>query len=415
MAKVNKYEWIIGEKLPDIDEHSIVKLEILERYIEIYLRYLSNNPFQSNLKLNIIDGFSGGGIYKDNILGSPLRIRQTIEKTKKIISFEREQSNCMPINFDIDYRFIEKKKNTHEFLKYSLKEYGLFCDKTKCILGKFTTHLDSIISETKEKTRSGRSIFILDQYGYADAPIKSIRKIFKELSSTEVILTFSIDSLIDYLTKENTKVLENQGLTKEECERIFDEREDTDFSRAKIQPILYKIIVEQVGAPFYTPFFIKSDVSNRAYWLFHFSTHPTARDEMMKLHWEKQNSFIHYGGAGLKMLIGYNSEYKNNLFKNEIYEFNDFAKEKSIDSLSKEIPRMIHSAKETTFESLKNTIINQTPVTENILRESLSESLESGEIEIRSADKLSKRKKFTTIKKDDFLIWRGQKQLSFFN
>ena len=414
MAKVNKYEWVIGEEFPQIDEHSIVKLEILERYIEIYLRYLSNNPFQSNLKLNIIDGFSGGGIYKGNILGSPLRIKQTIENTKKIIKFEREQSNCMPMSFDIDYRFIEKKKNTFDFLEYLLKEYGLYCNKTKCILGEFTTYLDAIISETKEKTRSGRSIFILDQYGYADAPIKSIKKIFQELDSTEVILTFSIDSLIDYLSKENTKVLENQGLTKNEIEKIFDEKDDNDFSRAKIQPILYKTIVEQVCAPFYTPFFIKSDVSNRAYWLFHFSTHPTARDEMMKLHWEKQNTFIHYGGEGLKMLIGYSGEYKNTLFRNEAYEFNDFAKERSIDTLSEEIPRMIHASKEVTFEKLKNSIINETPVTENILRESLSNSLESGEIEIKSADRLSKRKKFTRIKKDDFLIWKGQKQLSFF-
>ena len=83
----------------------------------------------------------------------------------------------------------------------------------------------AIINDIKSKSKkNGRSIFILDQYGYKDAPIPVIRKIFLSLKKAEVILTFSIDSLIDYLTENNPKVLQNMGLTKEECERIFDEK-----------------------------------------------------------------------------------------------------------------------------------------------------------------------------------------------
>ena len=57
MAKVNKYNWCIGEELPTIEDHSKVKLDIIENYLEIYLRYLTKGFKVSSLKLDIIDGF----------------------------------------------------------------------------------------------------------------------------------------------------------------------------------------------------------------------------------------------------------------------------------------------------------------------------------------------------------------------
>ena len=365
--------------------------------------------FTSSLKLTIIDGFAGGGIYKGDITGSPIRIKRAVESSKEIIKFEKEQSKCMPVDFNIDYMFIEKKRDSFSFLKKTLTDFGYECAKIKCILGEFSLQLDKIIQHIKEKSRSQRAIFILDQYGYADAPIKDINKIFTNLKKAEVILTFSMDSLIDYLTRDNPATLLNLGLEKEDIERIFDVKEDSDFSRAKLQPILYEGIVNASGADYFTPFFIKCDKSNRSYWLFHFSSHPTARDEMMKLHWDEQNTFQHYGNAGLRMLVGYDSAKKNTLF-----EFDDFAKENSINSLSKEIPKIIYSHKEVSFGNLRNSIINQTPATIDIIKESLSIPMETGEIYVKSSDKKSNRCKSSRIKNDDLLIWRGRKQYTLF-
>ena len=66
--------------------------------------------------------------------------------------------------------------------------------------------------------------------------------IFEQLPKAEVILTFSVDSLIDYLSSEKPQVLYNMGLSKEDCEQIYDVKEDNDFSRTKIQPLLYRTI-----------------------------------------------------------------------------------------------------------------------------------------------------------------------------
>jgi len=323
LGKVKKYNWILGEEFPVVDDHSIVKLEIIERYIEIYLTVLTQSHVMDSLKLTVIDGFAGGGLYNGNIKGSPLRIYESIQKTQKLINYERKIKNYKQINFDIDLHLVEKCKNAYAFLEYTMKQYGY--SHNLCMYnGKFEDQLDTLIQKIQKKS-----------------------KIFKKLKKVEVILTFSVDSLIDYISRKNPKLLTNMGLSKEDCERIFDVKEDNDFARSKIQPILYRTIVNQTGASFYTPFFIKSDTSNRSYWLFHLSSHSKARDEMMKLHWDKQNTFQHFGKAGLKMLIGYASTNKNSLF--EVYGFDHGAKEKSLDTLSEELPALIHA-----YENISN-------------------------------------------------------------
>lgn len=409
MANKKKYNWNLKEDLPDIDDHSLVKLDIIENYMEIYLKFLTKSAHCRSLKLTIVDGFSGGGLYKNNITGSPIRIKKSINNAKSIISFEKERTNCPPIDFNIDFRFIEKNHFAHEHLKVVLGDYGYLCDYTECILGEFSKNLDNLLFDIQNKSKSQRAIFILDQYGYSDAPLTDINKIFRTLKNAECILTFSMDSLIAYISDYNAKVLTNLGLSKEDCEQILDVRKDTSFSRSKIQPLLYKSIVDASGAKYYTPFFIKSDKSNQAYWLFHLSSHPTARDEMIKLHWKEQNTFQHFGKAGLQMLLGYNSENKLNLF-----EFDNFAKQQSIDTLGNEIPKLIKNKKEIQFDLLKEIIVNETPASFEIIKESLSNSIQSGEIDVKSYDGKSKRKKFTTIQNADIIKWTGQKQTSLF-
>ncbi len=401
MGKVKKYNWILGEDLPHIDQHSLVKLEIIEEYLKIYLEVLTQNHNMDSLKLTVIDGFAGGGIYKNDIKGSPLRIYETLEQTKQLINFKRESKNYKQIKFDVDLHYVEKCKHAFPFLKQTMHERG-YKDHLHLYHGEFEEYLNHIIKSVQTKSkRANRSIFILDQYGYADASVASIKKIFSNLKNAEVILTFSVDSLIDYITRKNPTVLINMGISKEDCEKLFDIKEDNNFSRSMIQPLLYNTIVKITGAKFYTPFFIKSDTSNRSYWLFHLSSHSKARDEMMKLHWDKQNTFEHFGKPGLKMLIGYDSSNENSLF--EHYKFDHGAKEKSLQSLSEELPKIIYAADNISFENLKNRIINEIPVTIDTVKKSLSQHIQYGEILAISEDGI-RRQKSTTIKDSDIIM-----------
>lgn len=129
MAKKEKYIWNIGSSLPIIEDHSLVKLEIIEKYLEVYIRHLTILPFTDKLKLAIVDGFSGGGLYKNlesqEILGSPIRILNTIERLKKEIAFERENNKFRQIDFDIPVYCIEKNAATFKFLQQTLAQRGL--------------------------------------------------------------------------------------------------------------------------------------------------------------------------------------------------------------------------------------------------------------------------------------------------
>ena len=130
---------------------------------------------------------------------------------------------------------------------------------------------------------------------------------------------------------------------------------------------------------------------------------------MIKLHWDEQNTFQHFGRAGLKMLLGYNSDYKENLF-----EFDDFAKERSINTLEEELPELIYNLKEVSFGQLKNTIINETPATVDFIKKALTPSIASGEIIVKASDQKSLRKKHTTILDNDIIKWTNRKQISLF-
>jgi three-Cys-motif partner protein len=408
LSKKKKYTWDDINSPPKIDNHSLVKLDIIEKYIEIYLRHLTKSFYVGNFKLTIIDGFAGGGLYEGGITGSPIRAKETIDKITQIINFEKEQSNCKKVHFDIDYIFIEKDKGTFIFLNKTLRNRGIAHANVECINGEFTRHLDTILSRVSKKSRGGRSIFILDQYGYKDAPIKDINKIFKQLVKTEVILTFSTDSLIDYLSECNISTLEKMGLTKQQCAELLNIREDNDYTRSKIQPLLYRSVIEQAGAPFYTPFFIKSDLTNRSYWLFHFSMHPLARDEMIGLHWNKQNTFQHFGSAGLNMLLGYNSDYRFNLF-----EFDNFAKEKTLKCLSDELPLVVKNKKIIQFDMLKNEIMNGTPAKTDHIKEVLINLAQNNIIKIQDSKNNTQRKSINTIKDNDLIKYNGQKIFIF--
>lgn len=113
--------------------------------------------------------------------------------------------------------------------------------------------------------------------------------------------------MIDYLSLKNEKAYLNLGLDKRQIEHLLDTKQDNDENRKILQFNLLESIVNKIGACYYTSFFIKRKETHRAYWLLHFSKHPTARNEMVKLHYENHNFFIHYGGKGLDM-FGYSTK-----------------------------------------------------------------------------------------------------------
>lgn len=264
-----------------------------------------------------------------------------------------------------------------------------------------------MIQFIQKKGRAGRSIFLLDQYGYRDVPFRLLQQIFSTLEGAEVILTFAVDALCDYIgnNKQSARLMKDIDLDDEIDLSDFAKTKGASDRRFFIQSRLSPAMQKKSGAQFFTPFFIVSRESNREYWLIHLSNHVRARDEMTKLHWELNNYFRHNGGAGLNM-FGYDPQKDDALTGQEGFKdfnFDDAARERTSRQLRVDIPEvLIKHPDGITLNELVRTTVNTTPAYIKFYQDTCNELLLEKDIVVRGADG-SQRRKGNRIKGDDII------------
>ncbi|WP_199721185.1 three-Cys-motif partner protein TcmP [Neisseria weixii] len=389
------------------------------------LKTLASLPQQDIFKLTLVDGFAGGGLYyhKDTqaeIHGSPLVCLQAVQTSEYLLN----QGRTKPLVLDVDYFFVEEDKDTYNHLLQTLKFKGYNPDTNHKIHiqhANFHDRIHSIVDFINKKSpRNGRSIFILDQYGYSDVPTSLIRNILSKLPRAEIILTFSVDSFINFASGSETTgdLLKKIGIYAPE---IFNpiklnELKQSDKNwRLFIQSSLYEKLVNACGAKFFTPFFIRNPGGHGDYWLIHMSQHFRARDVMAGIHWQHQNNFIHYGDAGLNMfnLVGYDPSRDDNFTGQSSFgfEFDDIAKTASIKQLSEQFPRLIYAHEEgLSFETLFSSTCNGSPASSDIYRDALGRLIVEKEITVVGADGTI-RKNGQNIKNNDQILPPRQRSL----
>ena len=311
------YDWKHGPDL--IQQHSIAKHRILQSYLAAYFRTLVSSPNQDLLRLTLVDGFAGGGMYvhsdtKELVKGSPFIFLDAKREAEFLIN----QGRHKPIRLEVDYFFIEPERHAYAHLDKVLREAGYATHiggeiQLRC--AKFQDEVSSIVDFIRRKSpRNGRSIFSLDQYGYKEVPTDLIRKIFENLPSAEVILTFAVDSFLNYASDSRltNSLLDEIGVPDTLRGKTIEQIKASDRDwRFFIQSNLYRNLVTNCGAKHYTPFFIRNNKGHGDYWLIHLSQHHRARDVMTEVHWANNNYFIHYGGPGLDMfqMVGYDPDH----------------------------------------------------------------------------------------------------------
>lgn len=400
MPKV-EYEWAPGERPPAIRQHSIAKHEILHAYLIAYLKTLVAFPQQKTFKLTLVDGFSGGGIYRHattggEVLGSPFVMIHAVQEANALINQRRSKS----VNLDIDYIFIEASRAAHKVLIQEMTNRGYLSEFNNSISirnSRFEDEAANIINRIKIKSpMAGRAIFLLDQYGYSQVPTTLINSIFKSLPGAEVILTFAVDSFLNFASDGSStpEILRRIGIPDIFRGRTLDEikRSERDW-RLFIQSCMYQDLVRACGARFYTPFFIRSTHGHGDYWLIHLSQRHRARDVMARIHWEKNNYFIHYGGPGMNMfsMLGYvpdkDSSFTGQGELNLGFTFDEAAKVASVEALMEHIPRLIYPDPDgMSFSALFASTCNDSPACGLTYREAISNLIKHHEIEVVSQD-----------------------------
>jgi three-Cys-motif partner protein len=419
------YNWKNG---PDvIQQHSLAKHRILQAYLAAYFKTLVSSPNQDILRLTLVDGFAGGGMYVHNdtrelVKGSPFICLNATKEADYLINKDRRK----PVKLDVSYFFVEADRHAYQHLDKVLRDEGYGAELGNTIYlrqAKFQDEADGIIEFIKKKSpRNGRSIFVLDQYGYKEVPRPLIQKIFKNLPSAEVILTFGVDSFLNFVSDKrlNKELLNNIGVPDVLQGRTIDEIKTSERDwRRFIQCSLYRNLVTGCGAKHYTPFFIRNKNGHGDYWLIHLSQHHKARDVMTEVHWENNNYFIHYGGAGLDMfhMVGYDPD-NDSAHKGQSelgFEFDDVARDASIACLMEQIPRLIYANDEgASFGVLFATTCNESPASAEIYRGAIERLVEHKVIEVVSAEGV-KRRSAQQIKASDQIIQPDQRTLFLYD
>lgn len=299
------FKWHPDDPPPHIEEHSKAKLTVLRSYLRAYFDRLNINPARDKFKLDLIDGFAGGGTFRDGnstIPGTPLIMLEESEAARVRLNQGRKKR----LRLDFKYYFVDVAAAHTAHLRKVLSERDYHVDNEKIVVlnSLFEDEADRIIAEIhRRQPRAGRSLFLLDQCGFSKVEIGLIARIFQKLHRAEVILTFAADALINFLvdTPQFIQMVSPLELTEERISDLIQLR-NGDGGRALVQRVLRGHIRGTTGATFDTPFFIRPRQSRRALWFLHLSRHLTARDVMIQCHWDNYNQFEHYGPGGFDML-----------------------------------------------------------------------------------------------------------------
>ena len=306
MSTPKEFKWGRDGSPPELNAHSEAKLRVFRDYLGRYLDVLTQPRSRRELKLTIVDGFAGGGYFTyhgKEVSGSPLMILEELEAAQRRINEGRPN----PVVFSVRTYFVEKNRNNFAALKSRLwargygPRIGVDIDLRH---GLIQAEIDQICADIRRLSpRSGRAIFLFDQTGYTDIELSMARRILGEFDRSEIIMTWAVDRLIDFLNSrsEFAKAVLGVGIDKGLLREIL-AMKGQKHVRHLIQNRLAQHLKKQLGDPYFTVFFVKPSESHRALWLVHASKHPTARDAMLRTHWAVANASISHGPDGLGTL-----------------------------------------------------------------------------------------------------------------
>ena len=102
------FRWHPDESPPPIEAHTKAKLDVLRSYLSAYLDKLNVNPYREEFKLDLVDGFAGGGTFLDDgktVSGTPLIMLEETERAKERLN----RGRATPLRFDYKYYFVDKE------------------------------------------------------------------------------------------------------------------------------------------------------------------------------------------------------------------------------------------------------------------------------------------------------------------
>ncbi len=333
------YQWHDGARL---DDHTERKHRVVRQYFRKFLEIRCSHPQQALFRLAIVDGFSGGGRYKDGEAGSPIIFLEELKRASQEINVRRLHSGMKPITVECLMIFNDSETRVVELLKANTA--SLLADirdtashlhieiEYSCL--KFAEAYPAL--KSKLISRQYRNVlFNLDQCGHSHVETQVISDIMQAFSSAEVFLTFMISALTAFLQRRDPvrllQKLKPFGLTVDDLDDLGGLK-NTDQWLGAAERIVFEALSS--CAPYVSPFAIHNP-EGWQYWLIHFANAPRAREAFNDILHENSSMQAHFGRSGLNML-----KYKP-LTDGTLNLFDELGREHTRTALMTDIPKFV--------------------------------------------------------------------------
>ena len=408
------FRWHPDEPPPSIEGHSTAKLRVLRSYLRAYFDRLAAHLPRDEFKLDLVDGFAGGGTFRDDegiVSGTPLIMLEESESARQRLNRDRTK----PLRFDFKYYFVDVEKAHTDHLKAALTERGYGVDDERIVIRNeaFQAVADAIIAEIRRRQpKAGRSLFLLDQCGFQQVELSLVARILRTLPKAEIILTFAAETLVNFLARrpEMVRAVSPLDMTESDVHELVHAKEG-DGGRALVQRVLRQKIRAVTRAAYDTPFFIRPERSRRALWFLHLSRHPTARDVMIQCHWNNFNTFEHYGSGDLDML-GWDSLRPEETLR--LFHFNEMEaadlRARLLETLPDELLGLA-SEEPVTVDAVRHTLANTTAARFSDLDSVIVELYRQKQIEITGANNKARSLRLRNLNPHDRIAMPRQLRL----
>lgn len=405
------YDWIAGAQL---DDHTRRKHKILREYFYQYVMVKCARPIQPKFRLAVVDGFSGGGRYICNAPGSPIIFIEELQRAANAVNAIRADQGlnsvleieCLLILNDAKTDVINLLKSHIDAILLNSKEV---CPSLNLNVIYFNDIFVSSYPEIRNLILKGRYksvIFNLDQCGYAAVDNLTLSEIMRTTPSTEIFHTFSIQSLMTFLSRTDPNLLEAQvrtlGISSADL-RNNDGIMSNNMFLGMAERLVFNSF--KTTARFVSPFSIRNPDGWR-YWLIHLANNYRARQVYNDvLH--GNGTQAHFGRSGLNML-SYDPSNEQDL----LYLFEDENRRYAQEQLINDIPQFISNFGNTmSVSDFYEATYNITPAHKDDIHSAM---IENSELEIHTQDG-GRRRKGNTINIRDTIKLKPQRSLFHFS
>ena len=411
------FQWHVNDPPPTIEKHSRAKLTVLRHYLRKYFDRLGSIPARDEFRLDLVDGFAGGGTFQDGhsiVSGTPLIMLEEFDDAQERLNQDRNK----PLYFNCKFHFVDVQTDHTEHLRKVLVERGYLDGDYKIDThnSRFEDVADDIIADVlSRQPRAGRAIFLLDQCGFSRVSLDLVARILGKLPRSEVILTFAADVLINYLNERPhfTQATAQLDLTETQIQEMI-KLKNGDGGKALVQRVLRNHIRDITGATYDTPFYLGPQRSRRELWFLHLSRHPTARDVMIQCHWDNSNTFKHYGPGGLDML-GWDALRTGNI---PLFNFGELDAKQMREQLLNSMPAELYAlaAEDSiTVDAMRHELANRTAARFSDLDEVILELARLREFDILTAERKERSRSLTRLSPTDLISVPTMRQFSIFS